>query len=116
MINNNIMEKRINYFNILMYILFSLIIYRLIYLQVVNHNYYNELLNKKTIETIYEESPRGRIYDINNKLLVDNSLQMTIIYKNKNLSTKEEIDLAYKVYPYIDLNYQKLSESYLKDF
>ena len=81
MINNSIMEKRIKVFKILMYVLFSIILYRLSYLQIVNKDYYNDLLNKKTIETIKVQAPRGLIYDINHQLLVGNSLQLTITYK-----------------------------------
>ena len=115
--NNNTMEKRVNVFKYILYLLFIVVSFRLFYLQIISHDYYNELLNKKTIETIYVQAPRGKIYDRNNKLIVSNKLVMNIIYKNDfNLSEFEEIDLAYKVSKYLELDYSKLTMSYLKDF
>lgn len=114
--NNNSMEKRINLFKYVLYLLFILIGYRLFYLQIVNRDYYLELLNSKTIETINIQTPRGRIYDTNGNLIVDNKLVMTIIYRNNDITTNEEIELAYRVSDYLELDYSKLSNSYLKDF
>jgi len=115
--NNNIMEKRINVFKYILYLLFMVVSIRLFYLQIISHEYYEELLEKKTIETIYVQAPRGKIYDKNNNLIVSNKLVMNIIYKNDlELNEFEEIDLAYKVSEFIDLDYSKLTTSYLKDF
>lgn len=116
MINNNSMERRINLFKYVLYILFLVITYRLFYLQIINRDYYYNLLLNKTVETINVASPRGRIYDSHHNLIVDNKLVMNIIYKNNGLSMKEEIDLAYKISNYLDLDYTKLSLSYMKDF
>ena len=68
--NNNIMEKRINVFKYILYLLFMVVSIRLFYLQIISHEYYQELLSKKTIETIYIQAPRGKIYDKNNNLIV----------------------------------------------
>lgn len=116
MLHNNIMEKRIDLFKYVLYILFMVVSFRLFYLQIINHEYYEELLNNKVTEMIEVQTPRGKIYDTNHNLIVDNKLVMTIIYKNNGLNTKEEIDLAYQVSEYLELDYQKLSTSYLKDF
>ena len=110
------MEKRIDLFKYVLYILFFVISFRLFYLQIVNVGYYKELLDKKTIEEIHVQTPRGNIYDKNGNLIVSNKLVMNIVYKNKGLSVKEEIDLAYKVSEFIELDYSKLTNSYLKDF
>ena len=114
--NNNIMEKRINLFKYVLYILFLIVSFRLFYLQIINHDYYQELLNMKTIEEVYVESPRGLIYDKNNNLIVSNKLVMNIVYKNDNINSRDEINLAYKVSEFIDLDYSKLTLSYMKDF
>lgn len=115
--NNNIMEKRINVFKYILYLLFMVVSIRLFYLQIISHEYYQELLSKKTIETIYIQAPRGKIYDKNNNLIVSNKLVMNIIYKNDlKLDEFEEIELAYKVSEFIELDYSKLTTSYLKDF
>ena len=104
--------------NILTYFLFFIIIGRLFYLQIVDNQYYLEKLSSKNNKIVYEDTNlRGRIYDKNNKLLVDNKLVLTIYYKNdNNLNINDEISLAYEVSKKIDLDYSKLTNSYLKDF
>ena len=79
---------------------------------------YNKLLDNLTIKTIESNStPRGRIYDRNYNLLVDNEAIKTIYYKKpNNITTKEEIETAYKVAEYIEVNYKKLTEKQLKKF
>lgn len=111
------MEKRINLFKYILYGLFIIVSFRLFYLQIINHDYYVEILNNKTVEKISIQTPRGRIYDRNNNLIVSNKLVMNVIYKNNNKLTElEEIDLAYKISEYLELDYFKLTKSYLKDF
>ena len=116
--NTIIMKKKLFIGNTIMYILFMVIIGRLFYLQVINHNYYLEKLLSRNNKIVYENtSLRGRIYDRNNELLVDNKLVLAIIYrKEKGISTLEEIKLAYDISKRIKLDYQKLTKSYLKDF
>ena len=112
------MLKKINFLNIILYLAFFIILGRIYYLQVIEKDYYTAKLLKFTEKEVLGDSmPRGRIYDTNNNLLVDNRLVPTIYFKNDyNLTTKELIELAYEVSNYIDLDYSKLSLSYLKDF
>lgn len=118
MINNNIMEKKINIFKVLIYICFIVIIVKLFSMQVINRDDYLTRLNSKTTKIIYGDTTlRGRIYDTNYNLLVDNQLIMTIIYhKELGMNVNDEISLAYEVCNFIDLDYSKLTLSYLKDF
>ena len=61
--------------------------------------------------------PRGKIYDRNGIVLVDNKLVKTIYFKNEyKLNTKKLIELAYTVKDKLELDYTKLTESNLKDF
>ena len=110
--------KKIKILTIITYLLFLIISVRLFYLQIIERNYYLEKLSSKNNKIIYEDtSLRGRIYDKNNNLLVDNKLIMTIVYKREdNMSTLDEIKLAYTISKIIDLDYHKLTNSYLKDF
>lgn len=109
------MKKKIKVLYIITYIIFLIIIGRLFYLQIIDHNYYLERLSNKTNKIVYEDtSLRGRIYDKNNNIIVDNGLVLTIIYQKED--NVDEIKLAYEISPKIDLNYQKLTKSYLKDF
>lgn len=113
--NNNIMKKKLLFLNILVYIVFVIITGKLFILQIVDNNYYIEKLSKKTNKIVYEDSGlRGRIYDRNNNLLVDNGLVLTIVYQKEN--DVDEIKLAYEISKIIDLDYHKLTKSYLKDY
>ena len=109
------MKKKLLIYKVLVYCFFGLIIGRLFFIQIIDNNYYLEKLSNKTNKIIYEDSGlRGRIYDRNNNLLVDNGLVLTIVYlKEDNV---DEIELAYTISKKIDLDYNKLSKSYLKDF
>lgn len=104
--------------NLILYFSFLIITGRLFYLQIIDKNYYLEKLSSKKNKIVYEDtSLRGRIYDKNDILLVDNKLILTIIYqKEEKMDTISEIKLAYEISKKIDLDYQKLTTSYLKDF
>lgn len=121
--NNNknlfeIMEKRFNIITIIICILFTIIIARVFYLQVLKNDYYNEKLAYSTEKTIEStSSPRGRIYDRNYNLLVDNEAIKTIYYKKRsNITTKEEIELAYLLAENLDIDYTNINEDKLKNF
>ena len=109
------MKKKLTVFKFMVYTFFSLIIGKLFFIQIIDNNYYLEKLSNKTNKIIYEDSGlRGRIYDRNNNLLVDNGLVLTIVYlKEDNV---DEIKLAYDISKKINLDYNKLTKSYLKDF
>ena len=114
-VNNNSMKKKINILTTITYVCFLVITGRLFYLQIIDNNYYLERLSNKTNKIVYENSSlRGRIYDKNNNLLVDNGLVLNIVYQKED--NVDEIKLAYDISPKIDLDYTKLTKSYLKDF
>ena len=97
---------------------FSAIIARLTQLQLFQTEKYSEELVASTEKIIEGEStPRGRIYDRNHKLLVDNKAVKTIYYKKEpKITTKEEIELAYTLSKMLNIDYSKLSEKMLKTF
>ena len=72
-------------------------------------------LTKKIVDG--PSTPRGRIYDRNGKIIVDNEAVKTIYYKKQNMVTaKEEIALAYKLGNYIDVDYSKLTDDAIRTF
>lgn len=115
---DQIMERRFNFITVIIIILFLVISTRVFYLQILKNNEYNEKLAMSTEKTIESTSaPRGRIYDRNHKLLVDNEGIKTIYYKKqKGITTKEEIELAYTVSQNIDIDYSKIDDNKLKTF
>ena len=115
---DDIINKRYIFISIFIIIFFLIILARLFKLQVLDHNIYEEKLAVATEKTIEgNSSPRGRIYDRNYKLLVDNQAKKTIYYKKEpGVTAKEEVSLAYIISDLIDVDYSKLSEYRLKNF
>lgn len=97
-------------------LIFTIMIFRIFYLCVINKDYYNTLLNNKTNITVYGLSaPRGRILDAKGRVLVDNKGIKTIVYNKCKLSTKEELELAYKLAENIE-SIEEANEKELKTF
>ena len=114
----DIIDKRYIFISIFIIIFFLIIIGRLFQLQVMDYEKYAISLEEAT-EKIVEgtSSPRGRIYDRNYKLLVDNKAIKTIYYKKEDgVKAKDEISLAYKIGKLIEVDYSKLSDYRLKYF
>ncbi len=113
-----VIEKRFNILLSIIIVLFSLIAFKLFSVQLIQNDKYNNLV-LETAENIVEggSAPRGRIYDRNHNLLVDNIPVKTIYYKkNKRTTTKEELELALKMSTMIDLDYSKLTTTNLKEY
>ena len=60
---------------------------------------------------------RGRIYDRNGKIIVDNKAVKTIYYKKiVGVSASEEVVMAYKMASILDLDFKKLNDYDLRNF
>ena len=115
---SDIISKRYLFIEIVLIILFIIIGIRLFKLQILDYDTYLEKLSIATEKTVEGSSaPRGRIYDRNYNLLVDNEAVKTIYYKKQSgITTKEELELAYKIGEMIDVDYKNLSTYRLKNF
>lgn len=93
---NEVIVKRYNILISLIIFVMSILVINLFYIQVIKNNYYKNKINTLTKNIVYgSTAPRGRIYDRNGNLLVDNKAIKVIYYKkNKNISVKAEIELA----------------------
>lgn len=114
----DIIEKRYNMIIALVMILFIVIAFRLFNLQIINNDKYKELVAINAVNIVEGSSaPRGRIYDRNGNLLVDNKPVKTIYYKKvKGITSEEELKLAEKVANIIELDYSKLTLTNLKEY
>lgn len=113
-----IIEKRYNILiGIIIFVIVVLFV-NLFYVQIVKNEFYTqkvETLNEKTIEG--DCAPRGRIYDRNHRLIVDNEPVKVIVYKKQaNITTKKEIDLAYEVGTLLNIDFSNLTEDNLREF
>lgn len=115
---SDIIQKRYILITIFLIIFFIIIIGRLFKLQIIDYDTYSSSLAIATEKKVEgPSSPRGRIYDRNYNLLVDNQAKKTIYYKKEEgVTAKEEVVLAYTIGSIIDVDYQKLSEYRLKNF
>ena len=114
----DLIEKRYKILVIIIFIIMAILLICLFNVQIMKNKFYQEKLDELTVTIIEGDStPRGRIYDRNGVLIVDNTSVRTIYYKKQNkITTKEEIDMAYLVAEYIDVNYDKLTDDMLKKF
>lgn len=104
---NEIINNRFNILYMVVFVIFLILISKLFLLQVVNKDdgiLALEKLNYRIVEG--NSTPRGRIYDRNLNLLVDNIGEKVIYYKkNYKNNIKKEIELAYKIANNIELSY-----------
>ena len=79
-----------------MIIVFIFLLFRIYYLNVYKGDMYKDKLVKQTnLYTYGLSAPRGKILDINGKVIVDNIKKRVIVYeKNKNISKEKEFTIA----------------------
>lgn len=115
---NDIILKRYSILALVITLGMIILIIGLFKVQLVNKKEYDSLL-KNLKKNIIEGStaPRGRIYDRNGKILVDNEPVKIIYYKKiNNISVTREIELAYKIANLIEIDFKNLTDNSLRDF
>ena len=113
----DVMKKKSYWYYYTFFIFLFLVVGgRLFSLNVLQHQSYEDLLKKKTEIYIEGESaPRGRILDTNGVVLVDNELVQRIYYHKINQpSFEEELDLAYQLLQYFEV--EQASESECREY
>ena len=111
-------EKRYNILNFIIILALLILVISLFVVQVVGKERYSHELENLTKTITYGESaPRGRIYDRNGKLIVDNKPSKVIYYKKPSgITSKKEIATAYKLANMIDVDSSKLNDYDFKAF
>ena len=114
----DVILKRYIFIIVIIFLCFGIIGVRLFSLQILSRDEYTASLERAVEKRVESTSaPRGRIYDRNYNLLVDNVAIKTIYYKKENnITTKEEVELAYKVADLIEVDYYSLTDYRLKNF
>lgn len=117
-VNHKTLKKRIFALEILVGCFFIILFYSLYHIIYVRGSVYQQNLKNLTEVIVEGESaPRGRIYDRNYNLLVDNIAVPVIYYqKEKKVTAKQEIKLAYEIGKYLDIDTSKLHIRNLKEF
>lgn len=115
---NNVIEKRYNILIIIIIIVMSVLAFSLYNVQIINNEYYVEKVKQLNLKIVDgNTAPRGKIYDRNGKLIVDNEGVKVIYYKKQTgTKTKDEISLAYTLANMLEVSYAKMTENEIKDF
>lgn len=113
-----IINKRVFVILIALISLFSVVFIKLFMVMIIDKDKYNDKLLALTNKRItLNSSPRGRIYDRNYNVIVDNKAINTIVYKKeKGTTNKEMIELAYTVSPHLNLDVSRLTLRAKKEF
>lgn len=110
--------KRLFILKLFVAISMAIMLSKLFYIQIVKNEYYKKKLVSLTEKIVYgDTAPRGRIYDRNGVVIVDNKPVKVIYYKKEvGTTTKEELDIAHKLSTILEVDYSKITDRILKQY
>ncbi len=113
-----IINRRIVLIICFIVLFFSIVIVKATSVMLINKKAYSSLLDKLSYSEVSgSSSPRGRIFDRNYNIIVDNKSLKTIVYhKPKNTSNRDMINLASTLANHISVDYNKLSLRNKKEY
>ena len=111
-----ITKNRLIILFIFVIVCFIIIVLKIGYLQLFNIKASLKELDKLSTKKVYGPSmPRGRIYDRNYNIIVDNVGTNLISYKKESgMKIEDEINLAYTLAEKLNVDYASLSNEQLK--
>ena len=97
---------------------FIIIIFNLYYIQIIKNEFYLKKFDFESKKIITSgTAPRGRIYDKNGEILVDNIPKKIIYYKKEINTSKEEMLTSIKeVCKLIDIDVKKININIIKEY
>ncbi|TVX78720.1 penicillin-binding protein 2 [Peribacillus simplex] len=108
---------RLNVFFFVVFLLFVALILRLGVVQIIYGEGYKREVNRTVDEVVTTPVPRGKIYDRNEEVIVDNIPVNAITYTRMNGTTSEEmVETAKKLARIIDVNLEEIKQRDLKDY
>ena len=115
---DKIISNRFTIFFVLIIFLFSIIFVTVLKTMIIDKDEYDEKLSYLTYSKVNgPSSPRGRIYDRNYNLLVDNKAIKTITYRKvKGIKSSDMIESASKISKHIDIDYSKLTDRAKREY
>lgn len=115
---DKIISARFTLFLVVILLLFSAVIVKIVDVMVINEKEYSDKLNLLDYRTVYgTSSPRGRIYDRNYNVIVDNKSLKTITYRKlKGVTNTDMINVAKELAPHIELDYSKLTDRAKREY
>ncbi len=115
---DKITNKRFTIFMIAILVVFSIVCIKLIDVMLIQNKKYDEKLQELVHTTVLgSSSPRGRIYDRNYNILVDNKSLKTITYKKeKGITNQAMLKVAYKVINHLNFDLTNLTDRMKREF
>ncbi|WP_017728333.1 peptidoglycan D,D-transpeptidase FtsI family protein [Halalkalibacterium ligniniphilum] len=109
---------RLNILFFAVFILFSALILRLGYVQIVQGEENLQKLERTSNATARIDAPRGLMYDRYGNIVVDNELELSLTYTSQSQSrnTTEMLEVANKLVDLIDVDTDSITERDKKDY
>ncbi|MEK4028803.1 MULTISPECIES: penicillin-binding protein 2 [Bacillaceae] len=108
---------RMNMMFFVVFLLFSILIFRLGIVQIVQGEDYQRKIERTEDVTVNASVPRGKIFDRNGQIVVDNVPQNAITYTRKKGASQEEmLKTAKKLAKLIDKETDQVTERDKKDY
>lgn len=115
--NRNSIPIRLNLLFSIVILLFMTIIGRLLYMQVLNKDFYEKKLASASQTKVTTSSARGEIYDASGKPLVENTLKQVVSFTRSNKMTATDLkETAKKLLTYVSISSPNLTERQLADY
>lgn len=113
----NHVSLRLNLLFLAVFLLFSGLILRLGVIQIVYGEDYTREIQRTEDVTVNTPVPRGKIYDRNGQLIVDNEPRNAITFtNNKTLNQQEMLEVAETLATYIEKDTSKIQKRDLQDY
>nr|WP_235841977.1 penicillin-binding protein 2 [Neobacillus fumarioli] len=107
---------RMNIVFFVVFILFSILILRLGWIQIVQGENYRRDLDRKEDYTVTNPVPRGKMYDRKFRVIVDNVPRKAITFTNEGFSQNEMLETSKKLAELIDQKIDKITDRDMRDF
>lgn len=115
--NSHSIPIRLNLLFSIVILLFMTIIGRLLYMQVLNKDFYEKKLASASQTKVTSSSARGEIYDASGKPLVENTLKQVVSFTRSNKMTATDLkEIAKKLLTYVSISSPNLTERQLADY
>ena len=115
--NSHSIPIRLNLLFAIVILLFLTIIGRLLYMQVLNKDFYEKKLASASQTKVTTSSARGEIYDASGKPLVENTLKQVVSFTRSNKMTAKDLkEIASQLLGYVSITSPNLTERQLADY
>ncbi|WP_369606596.1 penicillin-binding protein PBP2B [Streptococcus sp. SN-1] len=115
--NSHSIPIRLNLLFSIVILLFMTIIGRLLYMQVLNKDFYEKKLASASQTKVTTSSARGEIYDASGKPLVENTLKQVVSFTRSNKMTAKDLkEIASQLLGYVSISSPNLTERQLADY